>query len=163
MVELTQTQKIVGIILGVLAIVGGGLYTVVETGKELTCGTGQGWTIEKTVQYDTGTYYETSCQFKTKAWTYANCSEFRATKTKERYGCTEIKLIPKQRTEIVDKQKEIEVKTIYDIRDSMKKLDCTQGCKCYKDKCCDSKRKCAKVNVHNKTINYQEIKVIKDE
>lgn len=73
-------------------VIGSVTYNVYLSGNELKCATGNGWEITA----DRGYYFESACQYKTKAWTYANCSSFRGTATYARYYCTEAYVVPKQ-------------------------------------------------------------------
>ena len=92
--------------LGLLVIasilVGGVTYYIVDTRKELTCGTNKpyGWDI---ITENDG-YYEAICPYKTKEPVYAYCSNFRATNSYERYGCYEVLIIdePKETEKLED-------------------------------------------------------------
>lgn len=81
-----------GLVVLSMLITGAGTYYVADTGEELVCRTGNGWEIEQ----DHGSYFDAVCQYKTTDWVYAKCSEFRATASKERYGCNLITLIEKE-------------------------------------------------------------------
>ena len=82
-------NKIAGLIVLALVIIGGITYRIVDTGIEEVCRTGNGWTIIE----DYGEYYDVQCQYLTKDWVDAKCSSFRATKTKERYGCNVVEIM----------------------------------------------------------------------
>ncbi len=87
-----ETKYWMGLLV-IASILTGGIitYNVVETGNELTCRTNKpiGWDI--IAEHEE--YYEAVCPYKTKEPVYANCSNFRATGSYERYGCNEVMII----------------------------------------------------------------------
>jgi len=131
MVELTKEQMIIGFIVIATGLIGTVLYTVYDTGEELTCGTNKpdGWVIDDTLTIEGVDYYSAHCPYKTKDWTYANCSSFRSTASYSKYGCHEVIII----TEDVPVEPSYEEKVaiaLDKIRD-----DCNPYCKCDLTKC----------------------------
>ena len=84
-------------LLGLVAILVTGmiglvLVNVFDTGVELKCPTNKpiGWEIDNTFTVNGVTIYSVHCPYKTKEWTYANCSSLRSTGSYENYGCNEV-------------------------------------------------------------------------
>jgi len=77
------------VVIAMIAI-GGTIYNAYDTGEEITCRTGNGWTVLE--EYDD--FYKAECQYKTKDWVLAYCSSFRSTPSYERYGCNVVILAP---------------------------------------------------------------------
>ena len=78
-----DNKYLIGIVTVILTLGGTVAYQVFDSGEEEVCRTGNGWEIVK--EYDL--YYEAVCPYTTKEPVYQNCISFRATSTKERYGC----------------------------------------------------------------------------
>jgi len=95
--ENNEKLYIGGLLVLAMILTGSVTYYVADTGEEVTCRTGNGWEILE----DHGDYFKAVCQYKTKDWTYALCSDFRATSSYPRYGCNVVTLIEKE-TEIIN-------------------------------------------------------------
>ena len=72
-----------------VSIIFGVTSTVYDSGEEIVCRTGDGWTVIN--EYES--YSDSECRYTTQPWLYANCSSFRATATKSRYGCNEVFIV----------------------------------------------------------------------
>ena len=85
-----DNKIIIGGLLVVAMIVSGlGTTYVLDAKDEVVCRTGNGWEIVK----DNGDYVEAVCPYLSKDHVYENClPEFRATSSKERYGCNKVLL-----------------------------------------------------------------------
>ena len=93
----------IGMIVVATLLSAGTATYILDTGTEEVCRTGNGWEIVE----DYGSYVYAVCPFLTKDHVYEYClSEFRATSTRERYGCQKVILDvvvieePKQGTKI---------------------------------------------------------------
>ncbi len=75
-------------LIGLIAIGSVG-YQIYDTGEEVKCRTGDGWTI---LEEGEG-YFKAQCQFKGQEWVTAYCSSFRSTPSYPRYGCNEVVLV----------------------------------------------------------------------
>ena len=94
--ENNEKLYIGGLLVLAMILTGSVTYYVVDTGEEITCRTGNGWEVVD----DYGDYMKAVCQYKTKEWEYALCSDFRATNTYPRYGCKVVALIEKEYEQI---------------------------------------------------------------
>ena len=86
-----------------IILVGSITVNVIDTGEEITCRTGNGWELLE----DNGNYYKAICPYKTKEPVEAYCSGFRATSTKERYGCDKVILVEAEPDEMIEEPRKL--------------------------------------------------------
>lgn len=86
-----EKENLIGfILLGIVALSGVAMQ-VFDTGEEITCRTGDGWTVVE----DYGDYVKAECQYKTKDAIQTYCkADFRSTPSYERYGCSVVQFQP---------------------------------------------------------------------
>ena len=122
--ENNEKLYIGGLLVLAMLLTGGITYYVVDTGEEIICRTGNGWEILE----DNGDYYKAVCQYKTKAWEYALCSDFRATSSYPRYGCNLVALIEKE--PVTNPTNPTNPNIDYQVDTKSKRSVCTyEGCK----------------------------------